>query len=231
MFFFPLFDENATSRRPIIVWITIAICIIVFVWQQSLDELAARIAIFQFGFVPAIVLQGESLPSEFSLLPGWATIITSMFLHGGWLHLGGNIIYLWIFGDNVESILGHARYFSFYIFCGIGAALGQFFIEPTSTTPMVGASGAIAGVLGAYMIKFPKAKVHVFAVIIIFITTFIVPAQIVLGIWFIMQLSGGLNSLGINTTGGVAWFAHIGGFLVGVGSLKIFQTFHFEHNE
>ena len=136
-----------------------------------------------------------------------------------------------IFGDNVESILGHARYFSFYIFCGIGAALGQFFIEPTSTTPMVGASGAIAGVLGAYMIKFPKAKVHVFAVIIIFITTFIVPAQIVLGIWFIMQLSGGLNSLGINTTGGVAWFAHIGGFLVGVGSLKIFQTFHFKHNE
>tara|TARA_B100000242_G_scaffold104408_1_gene72137 strand:- start:344 stop:802 length:459 start_codon:yes stop_codon:yes gene_type:complete len=152
-------------------------------------------------------------------------------MHGGFGHIIGNMWFLYIFGDNVESILGHARYFSFYIFCGVGAALGQFFIEPASATPMVGASGAIAGVLGAYMIKFPKAKVHVFAVIIIFITTFIVPAQIVLGIWFIMQLSGGLNSLGINTTGGVAWFAHIGGFLVGVGSLKVFQTFHFKHNE
>ncbi len=111
------------------------------------------------------------------------------------------------------------------------AALGQLFIEPTSTIPMVGASGAIAGILGEYMLRFPKAKVHVFAVIIIFVTTFIVPAQIVLGIWFIMQLSGGLSSLGIDTTGGIAWFAHIGGFLVGVGSLKIFQTFHFKSNE
>ena len=177
----------------------------------------AKDIIYRFGFIP----------NDFNVLD----IITSMFMHGGFGHIIGNMWFLYIFGDNVESILGHARYFSFYIFCGIGAALGQFFIEPTSTTPMVGASGAIAGVLGAYMIKFPKAKVHVFAVIIIFITTFIVPAQIVLGIWFIMQLSGGLNSLGINTTGGIAWFAHIGGFLVGVVSLKIFQTFHFEHNE
>ena len=151
-----------------------------------------------------------------------------MFIHGGIGHLVGNMWFLYIFGDNIESILGHLRYFYFYLFCGIGAAVVQFLIEPTSTIPIVGASGAIAGILGSYMINFPKARVHVFAVIIIFITTFIVPAQIVLGIWFIIQLSSGLSSLGIDTTGGVAWFAHIGGFMIGIGSLKFFQTFHFK---
>ena len=213
--FFPYKDDNPRVLFPFVTYGIIGLNILVF-WAQFFVYGNERL-ISTFAFVPY----------DFKLF----TIFTSMFMHGGLMHIIGNMWFLYIFGDNVESILGHARYFSFYIFCGIGAALGQFFIEPTSTTPMVGASGAIAGVLGAYMIKFPKAKVHVFAVIIIFITTFIVPAQIVLGIWFIMQLSGGLNSLGINTTGGVAWFAHIGGFLVGVGSLKIFQTFHFEHNE
>ena len=148
-------------------------------------------------------------------------------MHGGFLHLIGNMWFLYIFGDNVESILGHLRFLYFYIFCGIGATLTQFIINPSSSIPMIGASGAVAGVLGAYMIKFPKAKVHVFAFIFIFVTTFVVPAQIVLGIWFIMQLSGGLNTLGIDTTGGVAWFAHIGGFIWGIGSLKKFQTFSF----
>ena len=148
-----------------------------------------------------------------------------MFMHGSFGHIIGNMWFLHIFGDNIESILGHVKYFWFYLACGLGAALAQFLIEPASTTPMVGASGAIAGVLGAYMIRFPKAKVHIFAIIIIFITTFVVPAQIVLGLWFLMQLSGGLGSLGVDTTGGVAWFAHIGGFIVGVTSLKYFQSF------
>ena len=172
----------------------------------------AKELIYRFGFIP----------SQFNPLD----LITSMFMHGSLGHIIGNMWFLYIFGDNVESILGHVRYLYFYIFCGIGAAFGQFLIEPASTVPMVGASGAIAGVLGAYMIKFPKAKVHVLAVIIFFITTFIVPAQVVLGLWFLMQLSSGLSSLGIDTTGGVAWFAHIGGFIVGIGSLKTFQTFH-----
>ena len=147
-----------------------------------------------------------------------------MFMHGGLMHIIGNMWFLYIFGDNVESILGHVRFLLFYLFCGIGAAVAQFLIQPDSTTPMVGASGAIAGVLGAYMIKFPKARVHVLAVIFIFITTIVVPAQLVLGLWFLMQLSGGLGSLGFDTTGGIAWFAHIGGFIVGVSTLRIFQT-------
>ncbi len=221
----PLKDENPTKKKCYTRFIILFICVVVFFFQISSHE--TNLITYYFGFKPASFFNNFDKPTFSPAL----TLLTSIFMHGGWMHLIGNMTYLYIFGDNVESILGHARYFSFYIFCGIGAALGQFFIEPASATPMVGASGAIAGVLGAYMIKFPKAKVHVFAVIIIFITKFIVPAQIVLGIWFIMQLSGGLNSLGINTTGGVAWFAHIGGFLVGVGSLKIFQTFHFEHNE
>jgi membrane associated rhomboid family serine protease len=172
--------------------------------------------VFTLGFVPA----------EFNLL----TIFTSMFMHGGFAHIIGNMWFLYIFGDNVESILGHVKYFIFYIACGVGAALAQFFIEPFSQIPMIGASGAIAGVLGAYMIRFPKARVHVF-VIFIFITTIVVPAQIVLGLWFLMQLTNGLGSIGVNTTGGVAWFAHIGGFIAGVALLNFLQKVRFEKNE
>ncbi|MDP4784988.1 MAG: rhomboid family intramembrane serine protease, partial [Alphaproteobacteria bacterium] len=125
MFFFPLFDENATSRRPVIVWFMIAAGVFAFFWQQSLDGVAAEVAIYQFGFVPAIVFQGETLPAEFIIVPSWATFITSMFLHGGWLHLGGNMLYLWIFGDNVEDSMGRGRFLVFYLLCGAFAALAQ----------------------------------------------------------------------------------------------------------
>jgi membrane associated rhomboid family serine protease len=183
-------------------------------WISGNDPGIGKSLVYMYGFVPA----------EFNPL----TIFTSMFMHGGFAHIIGNMWFLYIFGDNVESILGHVKYFMFYLACGIGAALAQFFVEPASQVPMIGASGAVAGVLGAYMIRFPKARVHVLAVIIIFITTFVVPAQIVLGLWFLMQLSGGLGSLGVDTTGGVAWFAHIGGFIIGVTSLKYFQNFRIE---
>tara|TARA_B100000579_G_scaffold23295_1_gene16466 strand:- start:150 stop:599 length:450 start_codon:yes stop_codon:yes gene_type:complete len=146
-----------------------------------------------------------------------------MFMHGGLGHIFTNMWFLYIFGDNVESILGHINFLKFYLFCGFGAAIAQFAINLESTIPMIGASGAIAGVLGAYMLRFPRAKVHVLAIIIIFVTTFNIPAQIVLGIWFLMQISGGLSSLGIDTTGGIAWFAHIGGFITGISTLKYFQ--------
>jgi membrane associated rhomboid family serine protease len=183
-------------------------------WISGNNPGIGKSLVYMYGFVPA----------EFNPL----TIFTSMFMHGGFAHIIGNMWFLYIFGDNVESILGHVKYFMFYLACGIGAALAQFFVEPASQVPMIGASGAVAGVLGAYMIRFPKARVHVLAVIIIFITTFVVPAQIVLGLWFLMQLSGGLGSLGVDTTGGVAWFAHIGGFIIGVTSLKYFQNFRIE---
>ena len=182
--FFPYKDDNPRVLFPYVTYAIIGLNILVFLGQFYLYDNASMIATFAF------------IPYEFKLF----TIFTSMFMHGGIMHIIGNMWFLYIFGDNVESILGHARYLYFYLFCGAGAAVAQFLIEPYSTTPMVGASGAIAGVLGAYMIKFPKARVHVLAVIFIFITTIVVPAQFVLGLWFLMQLSGGLGSLGFDTT-------------------------------
>ena len=206
--FFPYKDDNPRVLFPFVTYGIIGLNILVF-WAQFFVYGNERL-ISTFAFVPY----------EFKLF----TIFTSMFMHGGLMHIIGNMWFLYIFGDNVESILGHVRFLLFYLFCGIGAAVAQFLIQPDSTTPMVGASGAIAGILGAYMIKFPKARVHVLAVIFIFITTIVVPAQLVLGLWFLMQLSGGLGSLGFDTTGGIAWFAHIGGFIVGISTLRIFQT-------
>ena len=215
--FFPYKDDNPRVLFPFVTFGIIILNVLVFLgqfWISGNDPGIGRSLVYMYGFVPA----------EFNPL----TIFTSMFMHGGFAHIIGNMWFLYIFGDNVESILGHVKYFIFYLACGIGAALAQFFVEPASQVPMIGASGAVAGVLGAYMIRFPKARVHVLAVIIIFITTFVVPAQIVLGLWFLMQLSGGLGSLGVDTTGGVAWFAHIGGFIIGVTSLKYFQNFRIE---
>tara|TARA_B100001250_G_scaffold412077_1_gene442350 strand:- start:4298 stop:4954 length:657 start_codon:yes stop_codon:yes gene_type:complete len=212
--FFPYRDDNPSVLYPYSTYIIISINLFIFLLQFYIAGNNPKLAqnlIYKFGFIP----------TEFNPM----NILTSMFMHGGFFHIAGNMWFLYIFGDNIESLLGHIRFFYFYIFCGAGAAIVQFFIDPTSSIPMVGASGSIAGVLGAYMIKFPKARVHVFTVIIFFITTFVVPAQLVLGIWFIMQLSGGLSSLGIDTTGGIAWFAHIGGFIWGITFIKIFQTF------
>ena len=215
--FFPYKDDNPRVLFPFVTFGIITLNVLIFLgqfWISGNDPGIGKSLVYMYGFVPA----------EFNPL----TIFTSMFMHGGFAHIIGNMWFLYIFGDNVESILGHVKYFIFYLACGIGAALAQFFVEPASQVPMIGASGAVAGVLGAYMIRFPKARVHVLVVIIIFITTFVVPAQIVLGLWFLMQLSGGLGSLGVDTTGGVAWFAHIGGFIIGVTSLKYFQNFRIE---
>ena len=217
---FPYKDDNPSVLYPFTTYTIIGLNVSVFLLQFYIagnNQDLARSIIFEFGLVP----------NRFNIID----VITSMFLHGGIYHIVGNMWFLYIFGDNIESILGHIRFIYFYIFCGAGAAFLQFIVEPTSSIPMVGASGAISGVLGAYMIKFPKAKVHVIAVVIFFITTFVVPAQVVLGVWFLMQLSGGLGSLGIDTTGGIAWFAHIGGFICGVGSIKLFQTFKIKNYE
>ena len=214
--FFPYKDDNPRVLFPFITYILITINIIVFLTFTYISFLTPNINWFYtFGFIP----------NSFNVL----TILSSMFIHSGIGHILSNMWFLYIFGDNIESILGHMKFLVFYILCGFGAAFAQYIIDPNSSIPMVGASGAIAGVLGAYMISFPKAKVHVFAFIIIFITTLIIPAQIVLGLWFFIQLSSGLNSLGIDTNGGVAWFAHVGGFIAGVGSIKYIQNYKMEN--
>ena len=214
--FFPYKDDNPRVLFPYITYTLITINTLVFLTFTYLSFLNPNTNLFYtFGFIP----------NSFNLF----SILSSMFIHGGFIHILSNMWFLYIFGDNIESILGHVKFLLFYILCGFGAAFAQYIIDPNSPIPMIGASGAIAGVLGAYMISFPKAKVHVFAFIIIFITTLIVPAQIVLGVWFFIQLSSGLNSLGIDTNGGVAWFAHIGGFIAGVGSIKYIQNYKNEN--
>ncbi|MFL3053166.1 MAG: rhomboid family intramembrane serine protease [Candidatus Neomarinimicrobiota bacterium] len=214
---FPYKDDNPRILIPYVTYGIIAINILVFVIQFNLgisNQMAEENFIYSFGFIPA----------NFSFI----TIFTSMFLHGGFSHIMGNMWFLWVFGDNVEGVLGHAKYALFYILCGVAATISQLLINPASTIPMVGASGAIAGVLGMYMIRFPKANVHVFAFIIIFFTTFRIPALFVLGFWFFNQLTNGLGSLGFNTTGGVAWFAHIGGFIAGIMLNQAFKHIRLE---
>ena len=210
--FFPYKDDNPRVLFPYITYILIIINIVVFLtftyYSLFIDNTNW---FYTLGFIP----------NSFNMI----SIISSMFIHGGFGHILSNMWFLYIFGDNVESILGHIKFLVFYFLCGFGAAFAQYITDPNSSIPMVGASGAIAGVLGAYMISFPRAKVHVFAFIIIFITTLVVPAQLVLGLWFLIQLSNGLNSLGIDTNGGVAWFAHIGGFIVGIGAIKHIQYY------
>ena len=215
--FFPYKDDNPRVLIPYVTYGLIVINVIVFLFQFNMgikDPEAEYIFIYTFGLIP----------SEFSIL----TIFTSMFLHGGIAHILGNMWFLWIFGDNVESTLGHKRYALFYILCGVVAALCQVLMNPESQIPMVGASGAIAGVLGLYMIRFTQARVHVFIFIIIFFTTIRVPASFVLGFWFFNQLTNGLGSLGLDTTGGVAWFAHVGGFITGIMLLQAFKLIRLE---
>ena len=214
---FPYKDDNPRILVPYVTYAIISINVLIFVFQLNMgmvSSAAEREFIYRFGFIPA----------NFSII----TVFTSMFLHGGISHIMGNMWFLWVFGDNVEGVLDHVKFAVFYIICGLAATMSQLFVDPSSTIPMVGASGAIAGVLGMYMIRFPHARVHVFAFIIIFFTTFRIPAMFVLGFWFFNQLTNGLGSLGFDTTGGVAWFAHIGGFISGVMLNQAFKHIRLE---
>jgi len=221
MFFLPLFDDNPTARRPIISWMILAICLLVFFWQVSLEGIQGQIAALQYGVVPALLFGYESLPAEIQKVPAFLSVFTSMFLHGDWLHLGSNMLYLWIFADNVEEAMGKIRFIVFYACCGLAAALMQSLIDPTSTIPMIGASGGIAGILGAYIMLHPKAAVRVLMIILIFIRVISLPAWLVLGVWIFGQFAAAPAAL--STDGGVAYFAHIGGFLAGMALVPIFK--------
>jgi membrane associated rhomboid family serine protease len=217
----PIGDENwDRHRRPYIVIALILINVAVFIYELTLQvDQEQRLArfIMAYGAVPAEIWNLRDLPPQIDY-PIWITIFTSMFMHGGWLHIGGNMLYLWIFGDNVEDAMGHVRFLLFYLLCGIGAALLQIVIDTSSMVPMVGASGAISGVLAAYLVMFPRRSVRVLVFLGIFVTVIALPALLVIGFWILLQFISGLGSLGPNTTqtGGVAYFAHIGGFLTGL---------------
>jgi len=218
---FPIADDNPRIDTPYVTWTIIGICVLVFFWQLSLGANGGEIAVYQFGMIPARLFGGAELDPELVAVPAWTTVFTSMFMHGGWLHLGFNMLFLWIFGDNVEDSMGHARYLAFYLLCGIAAALAQSLVNPSSTTPMIGASGAISGVLGAYLLLHPYATVRTVIFLGIFATMMHLPAMIVLGLWFVMQLvSAALGSAG---QPGVAFWAHIGGFIAGMALIPLFK--------
>lgn len=221
MFFLPLYDDNPTRRVPVITIALIALCALVFLWQRSLGWRAGDLALFAYGMIPAVLFGHADLPSALAVVPSWATIVTSMFLHGGWLHLGGNMLYLWIFGNNVEDSMGRGAFVLFYLLCGTAAALTQALTDTASEVPMVGASGAIAGVLGAYLVLHPRANVGVFFWFIIIFRIITVPAVLVLGVWFLGQILSGVTTP--TSEGGVAFWAHIGGFIAGVVLIPFFK--------
>jgi membrane associated rhomboid family serine protease len=205
----PLRDNNPTRRFPIVNIAIILINVLVFIYQWLLPPDQLDQMVYQMGVVPARVVGQFSLPVAF-------TFLSAMFMHGGFLHILGNMLYLYIFGDNIEDTVGHVRYLVVYLLCGIGASLAQIAIDPTSTVPSIGASGAIAGVLGAYMIFFPRARVQYLITLGFFIRFVELPAVLALGGWFVLQLFSGVFSLGATQSGGVAYFAHIGGFALGL---------------
>lgn len=222
----PLKDDNPSHERPVVTIGLIVTCTLVFLWQFMQGPRAGQAIIYALGLVPSVLLGHRSLPPEVATVPAALTVFTSMFLHGGWLHLIGNMLYLWIFGDNVEDAMGHGRFLVFYLLCGVVAALTQALPDPQSTLPMVGASGAISGVLGAYLLLYPRARVLVLVPIFILITTMRLPAFVVLGLWFVLQA---LSSLAANEPGGgIAFRAHIGGFIAGMLLMMFFKKRGFQ---
>jgi membrane associated rhomboid family serine protease len=207
----PLKDDNPRRTVPVINTLLIIANVLMFFWELSLGPNLEPV-LGTVAFVPA------RFWNVLLVVPNILTIFISMFLHGGWLHLGGNMLYLWIFGDNIEDRLGHIRYLLFYLACGFAATLSHAFMNPGSATPSIGASGAIAGVLGAYLICFPRARVTTLIPLFIFITVREIPAIVILGFWFVFQLFVGVASIGVaeQNAGGVAYFAHIGGFAFGM---------------
>ena len=209
----PISDDNPARLAPVVTWLAIGVCVIVYLWERSLGR-EMEAAIFVLGFVPASLMATHAAPAGFVGLPAAATIFTSMFMHGGILHLAGNMLYLWIFGNNVEDAMGHARFALFYLACGGAAALTLAFIDPASRIPMVGASGAISGVLAGYVLLFPRARVTVIVPLGIIFYPFALSAFWVVSFWFVLQLiSASFSNL---QQPGVAWWAHVGGFAAGL---------------
>ncbi|HMI97849.1 MAG TPA: rhomboid family intramembrane serine protease [Micropepsaceae bacterium] len=209
----PISDENPTRLKPLVTWAIIFACVVTFLWQLMFSEGDGEQVFFSLGFVPHNFFDSAVRETLYGIPWPWLTLITSMFLHGGFLHLGGNMLYLWIFGNNVEDAMGHGRFLLFYLACGITAALSEGIVNPHSALPMVGASGAISGVLAAYVLIYPRARVTVIIPLGILLYPTKISAFYVIGFWFVLQLLNGVGT----TPGapGTAWWAHVGGFAAG----------------
>jgi membrane associated rhomboid family serine protease len=209
----PLADNNPLKyiRHAYVNWTVIALCIAVFVYEIGLAERAAQLFVLAYGAIPAVIFGNAHLSPDVARLPAWATLVSSMFLHGSVMHIAGNMLFLWVLGDNVEDSLGHKRYVVFYLACGIVAALAHALADTGSRVPMVGASGAISGVIGGYLVLHPKAAIKT----LVWLFIIELPAWLVLGIWAIFQLLSAFGSAG-GAGGGVAWWAHVGGLAAGL---------------
>jgi membrane associated rhomboid family serine protease len=212
----PLKDNVPTRTFPIITVTIVVVNILIFAWSLTLPDILEHRLVYRFGLVPKDLL--ISLTTRPDLLPyNCLTVFTSMFLHGGVFHVAGNMLYLWIFGNNVEDTVGHAKFLAFYLLSGLAAAAAQFSFDPSSALPMIGASGAVSGILGAYLLLFPRARIKTLIFIVIFITVVDIPAVLLLTIWFFLQIA-------FNQGEGIARFAHIGGFVFGLLFVKAFAS-------
>jgi membrane associated rhomboid family serine protease len=231
---FPIRDDNPTLRTSVTTWAIIGMNVACWVFIQGLgSEGPLAESICRLGAIPAELLgtvpPGTRVPlgpravCVLEGTPHWSTLVTAMFMHGGWMHIIGNMWFLAIFGDNVEDSMGRIRFLAFYMLCGLAAGLTQVLVQPGSALPMVGASGAIGGVMGAYAILYPRAPVHMLIIIFFYFTRIIVPAWVLLGYWFLIQLFSGFGSLGA-AGGGTAFWAHVGGFTAGVTLVFVFRN-------
>jgi len=244
----PFSDNIPSHRMPLVTYVIIVINLLALLAVGRLDPLKQRQFIMQHGFMPARIdqlRQGNVLEvplveaneplgrllrrpvANIRLAPDrtevFSSLLTSLFLHGGWMHLVGNMWFLWVFGDNIEDRLGHGLYLGFYLFGGIVATMCHWAYDPMSMTPVIGASGAVAAVLGGYAVTYPWARVRTLVILVVFITILELPAMVVLGLWFVGQLLNATQSLNLNLSGGVAWWAHVGGFVSGAAGLGLFN--------
>jgi membrane associated rhomboid family serine protease len=230
---FPIRDDNPTLGRSTVTVAIVALNVLAWVFVQGLgSEAALAKSVCELGAIPGALLGQVAAGTTVPLGPGmsctiadhpnWLTVLTHMFLHGGWFHLIGNLWFLWVFGDNVEDAMGGVRFATFYVLCGLAAFAAQALTNPSSAIPMVGASGAIGGVMGAYARLYPRAPVHLMVVFFVFVNRTVVPAFLMLGYWFLIQVLAGIPSLA-SEAGGVAFWAHVGGFLAGVLLIPVFS--------
>jgi len=217
----PLRDVNPTRHFPIMTVILIAINVLVFIYELILGPQVEGF-VQSWAIIPYEITHGVDLPPA-SIQPIYLTLITAMFLHGGFVHIAGNMLFLWIFGNNIEDAMGSLRFLVFYLLCGLAAAFAQIAVDPNSQIPNIGASGAIAGVLGAYLLLFPGAEIQTLVFLGFFVRLVRLPALLFLGLWFVLQLFSGVAGLGMEAMGGVAWFAHIGGFIAGLVLINLFR--------
>lgn len=235
---FPYKDENPTYLEPIVTVGLIALNVLAWVFVQGLGASEPLVrSVCELGLIPGEVLGtaapgtivplGEGLRCVIADEPRHWTVLSSMFMHGGWLHLIGNMVFLWVFGNNIEDSMGHARFVVFYLICGVAAAAVQIVVSPRSVVPMVGASGAISGVLGGYLLLYPRVRVHTLVFLGFYATTIALPAYVMLGYWILLQFLGGIPALAGVEEGGVAFWAHIGGFGAGMLLIRLFTKQEF----